>query len=309
MKVAKEETLEVGITGKYLQRACDYLMLNKPLVVALLLFTTLTGMIAGSRSLPDLRIMLWTLLGGALSAGGAGAVNQFVDRDLDRLMKRTEQRALPAGRLRPAEGLGYGILSCLAGLLILASLVNPLAAALSLSGMIYYVLIYSVWLKRLTPYNIIIGGGAGAIPTLVGWAAATGKLEWGAGLLFAVVFFWTPPHFWAYALLHQAEYARAEIPMLPVVSGEKNTHRQIFIYTLVLVSLTLLMPWLHVGGSVFFAVALVSGGVFILSAYRLLQEGGNQRASQVFRYSNFYLALLFLGLIVDILISRFSAIH
>ena len=296
--------LEAEKFNKYFQRTRDYFLLNKPLVVALLLFTAYTGMVVGHRALPDLTITFWTMLGGALSAGGAGAVNQYIDRDLDRLMKRTAHRPLPAGRLRSGEGLAYGLGSCLLGLLIMAGFVNILSAVLSLGGMIYYLLIYSVWLKRLTVYNIIIGGGAGAIPVLVGWAAATGRLEIGALFLFMVVFLWTPPHFWAFALQHQNDYAHAGIPILPVISGVENTHRQIFIYALLLVSLTLLMPLFNIGGSLFFMSALVSGALFILFSLRLLLNGGSSHARQVFRYSNLYLALLFLALVLDVLFSH-----
>jgi heme o synthase len=301
MKSDIEETLKSENSGKFFQRASDFFWLNKPLVVALLLFTTFTAMVVGHKALPDSGITFWTMLGGALSAGGAGAINQFIDRDLDRLMKRTEHRPLPAGRLRSNEGLIYGMISCLSGLLILAGFVNLLSAALSLIGMIYYLLIYTAWLKRLSIYNIVIGGGAGAVPILVGWAAATGRLEINALLLFAVVFLWTPAHFWSLALQHRDEYARAGIPILPVIRGEKSTHKQIIFYVLSLVTLTLLMPLFNIGGRLYFAGALVLGGLFILAGLRLLKVGGSQRARQIYLYSNLYLGLLFLTLILDVL--------
>jgi len=296
--------IETGKLNQYYQHTLDFLMLNKPLVVVLLLFTTYTAMVVGLKQLPGFEVTFWTLLGGALSAGGAGAINQYIDRDIDQLMKRTRHRPLPAGRLGSTPGLIYGIGSCLLGLSILAAFVNLLSAALSLAGMVYYLFIYSIWLKRLTAYNIIIGGGAGAMPVLVGWAAATGRLDINVLLLFALVFLWTPPHFWAFSLQHQADYARAKIPILPVLSGEKVTYRQILIYTCLLVVLTLLMPQFGIGGSLFFVCALLSGSLFIFVSLRLFLQGGSTHARHVFLYSNMYLAFLFLALILDVLLGR-----
>jgi len=296
--------IETSKYSAFVQYANAVLMLNKPVVVLLLLFTTFTAMVVAHGSMPAFNLILWTMVGGALSAGGAGAINQYIDRDLDLLMRRTRHRPLPSGRLRSGEGLFYGVVSCLLGLLVLAVYVNPLSAVLSFAGMLYYVVIYSIWLKRHTVYNIVIGGGAGAVPVLVGWAAATGRLEIGAIYLFALVFLWTPPHFWAYALVYQKDYASAGIPMLPVVSGEKHTRQQIFFYTLVLVALTLLMPLLSSGGRLFFVGAFVSGALFIYMSLRLLLSGGSRNARLVFKFSNYYLAFLFLALILDALFGR-----
>ncbi|GIV65077.1 MAG: protoheme IX farnesyltransferase [Bellilinea sp.] len=216
----RQAALTMRAGGK--QRLKAYLMLNKPIIVALLLVTTYAGMVVGSKSIPSLELTLWTLLGGALAAGGSSAINQYIDRQIDGAMQRTAKRPIPSGVLTPAEGLAYGLSACLAAFFILAGTVNLLAALLSVAGMIYYVLIYSIWLKHLTVQNIVIGGGAGAIPPLVGWAAATGSLNIPSLFLFALVFMWTPPHFWALALVRAKDYARAGVPMLPVVRGEKR---------------------------------------------------------------------------------------
>ncbi len=298
----EEERLEARERLLLRQRARDFFLLNKPLIVALLLVTTYAGMVVGGRGLPSLSLTLWTLLGGALAAGGSSALNQYIDRNLDSEMQRTAKRPLPDHRLMPAEALAYGVGAVLLSFYLLAAFVNLLAALLSLAGMVYYVLLYSIWLKRLTVQNIVIGGGAGAIPPLVGWAAATGSLNIPSLFLFAIVFLWTPPHFWALALVRRKDYARASIPMLPVVQGEQVTRKQIFIYTLELVGLTLLMPIFHITGSVFLVSALVLGAWLISAAWRLLRQGGNKVAWKMYRYSSMYLAFLFLALVLDVLL-------
>ncbi len=284
------------------ERLRAYLMLNKPIIVALLLVTTYAGMVVGGKTIPSIELTLWTLIGGALAAGGSSALNQYIDRRIDGAMQRTAKRPIPSGILTPAEGLAYGISACLAAFFILAGYVNLLAALLSVAGMVYYVLIYSIWLKNLTVQNIVIGGGAGAIPPLVGWAAATGSLNIPSLFLFALVFMWTPPHFWALALVRAKDYARAGVPMLPVVRGEKETRTQIFIYTLELVALTLLMPVFKVGGSVFLISAVVLGLWLIHAAWNVLRKPGNKVAWRMYRYSSMYLAFIFLALVVDVLI-------
>lgn len=301
-RTGEAERLEAQIPRNIRQRSKDFFILSKPLIMLLLLFTTFTGMVVGGSAFPDLRLILWTLLGGALSAGGSSAINQYIDRDLDKSMQRTEKRPLPAGRLTPAEGLAFGIISCLAGFYILAGFVNLLAALLSLAGMVYYVLVYSIWLKRLTVQNIVIGGGAGAIPPLVGWAAASGELNWNALFLFAIIFLWTPPHFWALALVRRKEYAMVGIPMMPVIYGEEYTRRQIFIYTLILVGFSLLSPLINLGGMIYWSGALFIGGILIFYAWRLLIKGGNKNGWKLYRYSSIYLTLLFLVLIIDVVI-------
>ncbi len=279
-----------------------FVMLNKPVIVLLLLVTTFAGMVVGGRQMPGFWPVFWTMIGGALAAGGASALNQVIDREIDGQMQRTANRPLPSGALTPAEGLAYGLGACLAAFFILAGFVNLLAAVLSLAGMIYYVLLYSVWLKHATVQNIVIGGGAGAIPPLVGWAAATGSLNIPSLFLFAIVFIWTPPHFWALAIVRKNDYARAGIPMLPVVEGERKTRVQIFIYTLELVGLTLLMPLFNMAGSLFLVSAIALGLWLIYAAWKVLRVPGNKVAWMMYRYSSMYLAFIFLALVLDVLI-------
>jgi protoheme IX farnesyltransferase len=289
------------VLNRVRDRVLDYFLLTKPLITGLLLLTTLTGMVAGAGRWPDAGLVLWTLLGGALSAAGASALNQLVDRDLDRLMHRTQRRPLPSGRLGLPEAAVFSLLLCTLGIFVLASRVNWTAAALALVGMVYYVLLYSLVLKRTTVQNIVVGGGAGAIPPLVGWAAATGGLTPGALFLFAVIFFWTPPHFWALALVRQKDYARAGIPMLPVIQGGAQTRLLILLYTVQLVSLTMLLPAVGVGSALFLVFAALLGSGLLLQAMRLFRRADLGAAWRMYRYSSMYLALLFLGLMVDVL--------
>lgn len=283
-------------------RAKDFLLLNKPIIVALLLVTTYAGMVVGGRKIPDLELTFWTILGGALSAGGSSALNQYIDREIDKAMQRTARRPLPDGRLKPAEALAYGLGAVLASFFLLAGTVNLLSAVLSLAGAIYYVLIYSIWLKHATVQNIVIGGGAGAIPPLVGWAAATGSLNVPSLFLFAIVFLWTPPHFWALALVRRNDYARGKVPMLPVVRGEAETRKQILIYTLELVALTLLMPVFSLTGTVYLISASVLGLWLLYTAWKVYKNGGNKIAYKMYRYSSMYLAFIMLALVVDVLV-------
>jgi heme o synthase len=296
------EKTELAERLDFRQRSRDFLLLNKPIIVLLLLVTTYAGMVVGGKQIPTVGLTLWTLLGGALAAGGSSALNQFLDRDLDKNMQRTARRPLPSGRLTAAEGLAYGVGACLLSFFLMAGMVNLLSALLSLAGMIYYVLFYSIWLKRLTVQNIVIGGGAGAIPPLVGWAAVTGGLNVPSLFLFAIVFLWTPPHFWSLALVRRKDYARAGIPMLPVVRGEKETRSQIFIYTLELVGLTLLMPLFKITGSLFLVSAITLGGWLIFTAWQVLKNGGNKTAWLMYRFSSMYLAFIFLALVLDVLL-------
>ena len=299
---AAEELAEGAEPLPLKRRFKDFIILSKPIIVLLLLVTTYAGMVVGLRQIPGFAVTFWTLVGGALAAGGASALNQYIDIETDRAMQRTEKRPLPDGRLKPAEALAYGLGACLASFFLLAGFVNLLAALLSLAGMIYYVLLYSVWLKHVTVQNIVIGGGAGAIPPLVGWAAVTGRLDIPALFLFAIIFFWTPPHFWALALVRRNDYARGKVPMLPVIRGEVETRKQVFIYTIELVALTLLMPLLKMAGSIYLVSALVLGAWMIYSAWRVLKTGGNKTAFTMYRVSSMYLMLLFVALVVDVLI-------
>ena len=280
----------------------DLLILTKPIVVALLLVTTFAGMVIGSKAWPSLGLVFWTLLGGAMAAGGSGAINQYIDRFDDIKMQRTSGRPIPAGRLTPGEGLAFGVALTLSSFFLLVAFVNFLAALLALTGIIYYVLIYSILLKKITVQNIVIGGGAGAIPPLVGWAAATGHLNVPSLFLFAVVFMWTPPHFWALALVRRKDYARAGVPMLPVVRGESETRWQIFLYTIELVALTLVLPLLGLGGGLYFVAAIVLGGLLVYSAWKVWRGKGNKVAWRMYRYSSMYLAFLFVALMIDALI-------
>ncbi len=282
--------------------ARDLLMLTKPIVVVLLLVTTYAGMVIGAKAWPSLSLTFWTLLGGFMAAGGSGAINQFIDRKDDQKMQRTQKRPIPSGRLTPGEGLAFGVGMALVSFFLMVAFVNFLAALLSLAGIIYYVLIYSIFLKKTTVQNIVIGGGAGAIPPLVGWAAATGSLNLPSLFLFAVVFMWTPPHFWALALVRRNDYARAGVPMLPVVRGEQETRWQIFVYTLELVGLTLFLPLFGLGGSIYFIGAFMLGGWLLYSAWKVWKQGGNKLAWKMYRYSSMYLAFIFIVLMVDALL-------
>lgn len=281
------------------QRSRDFLTLTKPIVVLLLLVTTYAGMVVGGKAWPSLTLTFWTMLGGYLAAGGSSALNQYIDRDLDKNMQRTAQRPLAAGRMTPAEGLAFGLALSVISFYIYAGYVNLLAAFLSLAGIIYYVVLYSILLKKATVQNIVIGGGAGAIPPLVGWAAVTGSLNIPALFLFAIVFMWTPPHFWALAIVRKKDYARAGIPMLPVVRGEKETRRQILIYTLELVALTLLMAVFKFAGTIYLFSAITLGIWLIYTAWQVWKKGGNQIAWKMYRYSSMYLAFIFLALMID----------
>jgi protoheme IX farnesyltransferase len=280
----------------------DFLALTKPWIVGLLLVTTAAGMIVGQRGWPGWGKVGWTLLGGALAAGGASALNQYIDRKQDVLMPRTRRRPLPRGSLAPAEAIAFGLVCCLAGFFVLALAVNLLSAVLALAGMLYYVLFYSLVLKPSTPQNIVVGGGAGAIPPLVGWAAATGRLEWSSLFLFALVFFWTPAHFWALALVRREEYQQAGVPMLPVVYGERETRRHILLYSFQVVILTLLLPVARLGGWLYAAAALLLGGLLLLRAWDLWVAGGLRRAWRLYKYSSAYLALILGALVADTLL-------
>jgi protoheme IX farnesyltransferase len=283
-------------------RPLDYLALTKPLIVALLLVTTFSGMIVGLGGWPAGGLVAITFLAGAASAGGASAINQFIDRDRDQQMSRTRNRPLPRGAIGPAEALSFGLVLCVIGFYGFALGANILSALLALAGMVYYILLYSLALKPSTTHNIVIGGGAGAIPPMVGWAAATGRLEAGAFFLFALVFFWTPPHFWALALVRQHDYEKAAVPMLPVVYGERETRRQILLYAVQLVALSLFLPVARLGGWISTIAAAVLGVIFLFYAWKLWREGGQKIAWGLYRYSSVYLALLFGALVVDTLV-------
>jgi protoheme IX farnesyltransferase len=275
----------------------DYVTLTKPKVQSLLLLTTVTTMYVAATPTP-LRVAL-TCLGGYLSAGGAGAVNHYWDRDIDGRMARTADRPIPSGRVSPAAALTFGIVLAIASVLLLGTTVNWLAAGLSFCGFAGYVGVYTIWLKRRTPQNIVIGGAAGAVPPLVGWAAATGHLAWTAVFLFAIVFYWTPPHFWALSLLMKDEYAKVNVPMMPVVRGERETRRQILLYSILLVAVTQLPFCANELGGIYLGAAMSLGAGFIYSAVRLYRRADRRSALQLYLFSLAYLALLFGSMVLD----------
>jgi len=278
----------------------DYATLTKPRIMTLLLLTGAAGMFVGARGLPDPVALALMLVGLALACGGASALNHVLDRDIDRLMgKRTRSRPVAAGRVPPARALEFGLALSAGSFVLLASAVHVLTAVLALVGNLFYVLVYTGWLKRSTPQNIVIGGAAGAVPPLVGWSAATGDLTLPALLLFAIVFLWTPPHFWALALLIRRDYEAARVPMLPVVRGVAETTRQILVYTGVLVAVTLAPVVWHTLGAVYLGAALALGAAFLALAVALRRDPTPTRARLVFHYSLLYLALLFTAMAVD----------
>ncbi|MBA3748056.1 MAG: protoheme IX farnesyltransferase [Solirubrobacterales bacterium] len=276
----------------------DYVELTKPKVQSLLLLTTICSMeIAGD---PSVGLIALTVVGGYLSAGGAGAVNHYFDRDIDAQMPRTADRPVPSGRVAPRAALIYGIVLALASFVLLTSTVNLLAASLAFSGFLGYVFVYTIWLKRRTPQNIVIGGAAGAVPPLVGWAAVTGGLGGMPLYLFAIVFFWTPPHFWALALLMKEEYARVGVPMLPVVRGEHETRKQILLYSILLYAVTQL-PFCAGGlGVTYLVSSLLLGGLFIAGAVVLYRRADRRSALRLYLFSLAYLALLFGAMVLDV---------
>ena len=277
----------------------DYVTLTKPRIMSLLLLTGAAGMFVGAQGVPPLGTFAVTMAGLALACGGSSALNHVLDRDLDRLMRRTGHRPVAEDRVTPERALEFGLTLMAFSFVLLASLVNVLTAALALVGGLFYVLVYTRWLKRSTPQNIVIGGAAGAVPPLVGWAAATGNLTLPALFLFLIVFFWTPPHFWALALVIKRDYAAARVPMLPVVRGDDETARQIVWYSIVLVGVTLLPFAWHTAGVAYLAAALLLGALFLRLAWRLRRETTTKRAGALFHYSLLYLALLFVALAVD----------
>lgn len=295
--LAQNSTSEIHLNHQ--QRIKDFLALSKPLIVGLLLITTYGGLVIGLKAWPSFSLTMWTLLGGALAAGGSSALNQYIDRELDRYMQRTAKRPLADGRLTDAEGLAFGLALSLISYYILACFVNGLAALLSLAGIIYYVILYSLWLKKATVQNIVIGGGAGAIPPMVGYAAATGNLDWTAWILFAIIFMWTPPHFWALAIVRMKDYERAGVPMLPVVRGELETRRQILVYTIELVIVTLLLPILDLAGDFYLASSLILGAALIYAAWAVWKKGGNKMAWRMYKWSSSYLVFIFLAIMID----------
>jgi protoheme IX farnesyltransferase len=287
------------VSRTWRETALAYFALTKPRIVLLLLVTTVPAMVMAADGLPSLGLVVATLVGGAVAAGGANAVNCYVDRDLDRIMARTRRRPLPAGLVEPESALLFGSVLGVLAFTEMTVLVNFLSACLTTASMLFYVLIYTVWLKRSTPQNIVIGGAAGAMPPLIGWAAVTNSVELPAFILFAIVFFWTPPHFWCLALRYSGDYRAAGIPMLPVSHGEEETRWHILLYSLLLVGVTLLLYPAQAVGWVYLVLALLLGARFVGLAMRLWREATASAAHRLFKYSTTYLALLFGAMVLD----------
>jgi protoheme IX farnesyltransferase len=281
----------------------SYYQLTKPRIILLLLITTAAGMFVAARGQVDPLLLIVTLIAGTLAAGSANTINCFYDRDIDYIMERTRWRPLPSGRIQPKHALIFAVVLATASFMLLTLVANLLAALLAMAGIVFYVLIYTHWLKRHSTQNIVIGGAAGAIPPLVGWAAVTGDLSWSAWLLFAIIFLWTPPHFWALAVMIRDEYAEVGVPMLPVVAGDEETAKQIWIYSLLLVPATLLLIYpLQANGWVYGAIALGLGAVLLQKAWNLLQSPSDRQvARSLFKYSILYMMLLCAGMVVDVL--------
>ena len=277
----------------------SYVALTKPRIISLLVFTALGGMFLASGGTPDPLLTVIVLSGGAIAAGGANALNHYLDRDIDQLMSRTATRPVASGSIPPIHAMWFGITLNVFAFAILGWLVNPLSAVLTLSATLFYVFIYTMTLKRSTPQNIVIGGAAGAIPPMVGWVAVTGSLDLPALYMFAIVFFWTPPHFWALSLLIKDDYSEAGVPMLPVVAGISETKRSILLYTILLTALTAMFFTTRAVGWVYFVGALALGIGFVYSAYRLMRRPGIEGAKSTYLYSLAYLALLFTLMMID----------
>jgi heme o synthase len=279
-----------------------YVSLTKPRIVSLLLITTVPTMILAAGGMPSVALVLFTLIGGTLAAGGANAINCYLDRDIDQVMQRTQQRPLPLGKIEPVHALVFALALEVSAFVLLAVAANLLAAALAVSATLFYVFVYTLWLKRTTPQNIVIGGAAGAMPPLVGWAAVTGEVGLPAIVLFAIIFFWTPPHFWALSIRYRDDYARASVPMLPVVASLEKTKNQIFLYALILVPVSLLLVPVSDAGWLYLGSALLFGGMFAWRTWQLRGDPSPASAMGVFKFSVYYLTAIFLSVAADTLI-------
>lgn len=281
------------------QTISSYINLMKPHVTVLLLGITVASMAIAKQGLPDLGLVLATLIGGAMAAGSANCINCYIDRDIDGIMTRTQRRSLPSGRVEPTRALLFGLFLGAGSFLVFALFVNLLCALLGLAAILFYVFVYTLWLKRSSTQNIVIGGAAGAVPVLIGWAAVTNSVTLSAIWLFAIIFYWTPPHFWALSLLIEKDYARANVPMLPVVMGERETKKQILLYSLILLAVTLILFAMRTMGYFYLAGALILGGILVYMAIRLLLNSTRKWARTLFWYSNCYLALIFAVMVLD----------
>ncbi|HEV2582209.1 MAG TPA: heme o synthase, partial [Ktedonobacteraceae bacterium] len=298
-EIEAREAQEQKEVGPIRQTISGYIDLMKPHVTVLLLGTTVAAMAIAKQGLPPLGLVFATLLGGAMSAGSANCINCYIDRDIDQIMGRTQRRSLPSGRVQPTQALIFGLALGFGSFAILAIFVNMLSALLATSAILFYVFVYTMWLKRSSAQNIVIGGAAGAVPVLVGWAAVTNTITLPAIWLFAIIFYWTPPHFWALSLLIQKDYEKASIPMLPVVMGERETRKQIFLYSLLLLAVTMILFAMQAMGLFYLICALVLGGILVYMAVRLLRDATKKWARTLFWYSNCYLALIFAVMVLD----------
>ena len=279
-----------------------YVALTKPRIIELLLITTVPSMIVAANGWPPLMLMLWTVLGGTLAAGGANAINCYIDRDIDEVMTRTRRRPLPAHKIRPRNALAFGAALGMTAFVLLWAAVNLLAAALALAALLFYVFVYTLALKRWTPQNIVIGGAAGAMPALVGWAAVRESIELPAVVLFAIIFYWTPPHFWALSLRYERDYAAAGVPMMPVVYGRTETTKHILLYSLMLFAMSLAFFSIGRMGLIYLGATLLLNAGFIGYAVQLWRRPEARRAWNLFHYSIYYLALLFCAAAADELV-------
>jgi protoheme IX farnesyltransferase len=285
--------------GAWRQTVSGYINLMKPHVTVLLLGTTVATMAIAQRGWPALGLVLATLLGGTMAAGSANCINCYIDRDIDGVMTRTQRRSLPSGKVRPTQALIFGLLLGIGSFAVFGLFVNLLSACLALAAILFYIFIYTLWLKRSSTQNIVIGGAAGAVPVLIGWAAVTNSVTLAAIWLFAIVFYWTPPHFWALSLLIEKDYARANVPMLPVVMGERETKKQILLYSLMLLAVTLILFAMRAMGYFYLVCAVILGGILIYMSIRLLLDQTRKWARTIFWYSNCYLAMIFAVMVLD----------
>ncbi|MFN8494961.1 MAG: heme o synthase [Caldilineaceae bacterium] len=277
----------------------DYVALTKPSIISLLLFVTLIPMFLAGKEAPSPLLIFWTMLGGFLAAGGANALNQYMDRDIDHVMVRTRKRPLPSGRMNPLQVLLFGLGLSLLSFIQLWWTVNLLTALLACSGIFYYVVIYTAWLKRSSTQNIVIGGAAGSIPPLVGWAAVSNEISLLPIFMFMIIFYWTPPHFWALALVREKEYKAAGVPMLPVVSGDRETHHQIVLYSIILFLISIAPVFLQLLGPIYLVLAVILNGMFLWRAIKIWGDPTHTHIWQLYKFSLLYLALLFLAMGID----------
>jgi len=296
-------TGEVVVPTSLRERMAAYVALTKPRIIELLLVTTVPAMIVAAGGWPSTLLVLATLIGGTLSAGGANAINCYVDRDIDEVMPRTRRRPLPMHKVAPRNALVFGVTLGLLAFLFLFAAVNLLAAALATAALMFYVFVYTIGMKRSTPQNIVIGGAAGAMPVLVGWAAVTGTLDLPALALFGIVFYWTPPHFWALAMRYEKDYAEAGVPMMPVVYGKEETTKHILLYSWLMFAMCLVFFSVAQMGPLYLAATFVLNGLFIYWAIKLYRSPSPTRAWGLFRYSIYYLTILFGAIALDVLLA------